>query len=108
MQCCMDQDLGGGGGGRGGGWWGGGAGGTNHLNPLYTGRLFHCYMLSDSICHLRGFRAILSLLFYFCWEILSADLVDPNQMPHYVASYLGLQCLPMTLLQVSGKNGRLI
>ena len=27
--------------------------------------------------------------------------VDPDQMPHYVASDLGLQCLPMTLLRVS-------
>ena len=27
--------------------------------------------------------------------------VDPDQMPHYVASDLGLHCLPMTLLSVS-------
>ena len=26
---------------------------------------------------------------------------DPDQMPHYVASDLGLHCLPMTLLRVS-------
>ena len=31
-------------------------------NPLYIGRLFHCYMLDESIC-LLGF--MLSLLFYF-------------------------------------------
>ena len=30
-----------------------------------------------------------------------ANTVDPNQMPHYVASDLGLHCLPMTLLRVS-------
>ena len=24
------------------------------FNPLYTGKLFHCYMLDESICHLRG------------------------------------------------------
>ena len=28
------------------------------------------------------------------------NTVNPDQMPHIVASDLGLQCLPMTLLQV--------
>ena len=23
------------------------------INPLYTGGLFHCYMLDESICHLK-------------------------------------------------------
>ena len=40
------------------------------------------------------------VLFYFCWKILLANNEDPDQMPHYVASDLGLHCLPMTL-QVS-------
>ena len=30
-----------------------------------------------------------------------ANNVDPDQMPYYVASGLGLHCLPMTPLQVS-------
>ena len=30
-----------------------------------------------------------------------SDSVDSDQTPHYVASDLGLHCLPMTLLQVS-------
>ena len=30
-----------------------------------------------------------------------ANTVDSDQMPHYVASDLGLHCLPMTFLQVS-------
>ena len=34
-----------------------------------------------------------------------ANSGDPDQMPHSVASDLGLHCLPMTLLQVSQKNG---
>ena len=33
--------------------------------PWYTGGLFHCYMLDESICHFRGVRSILSLLFNF-------------------------------------------
>ena len=32
-------------------------------NPVYTGGLFHCNMLNESICHFRGVRTILSLLF---------------------------------------------
>ena len=57
-------------------------------------------MLNETICHFWGFRSILSLLFYFLWKTLLANKVDPDQTPH-VASDLGLQCLPMTLLQIS-------
>ena len=32
---------------------------------------------------------------------MSANNVDPDQMPHYVASDLGLHCLPLILLQDS-------
>ena len=73
------------------------------FDPLYTGRLFHCYSLDESICHFRSVGSVLSLLFYFCWKILLAnnkDNVDPDQTPHDVASDLGLHCLPMTLLRV--------
>ena len=58
-------------------------------------------MLDKPICHFRGIRSTLLLLFYFLMEILLADNVNPDQMPHYVASDLGQHCLPMTLLQVS-------
>ena len=71
------------------------------FNPLYTGRLFHCYMLN--ICHFRGIRSILSLLFYYRWKILLANTIDPDQMPHYVVSDLGLHCFgfdPLTGFQV--------
>ena len=34
---------------------------TPILNPLSTGRLFHCYMLDESICHFRGVGSILSV-----------------------------------------------
>ena len=64
------------------------------LNPLYTGRLFHCYMLDESICHFR----CLFCYFYssFGGKIMLANTVDPDQMPHYVGSDQGLYCLPMT------------
>ena len=71
------------------------------FNPLYTGRLFHCYILDESNCHFRGVGSILLLLFYFLWKILLANTVDPDQMPHYVAIDLGLHCLLVTLLRVS-------
>ena len=35
------------------------------LNPLYTGRLFHCYMLDKSICHFQGVGSTLSLFSTF-------------------------------------------
>ena len=35
------------------------------FNPLYTGGLFHCYILDKFICHFRGVESVLSLLFYF-------------------------------------------
>ena len=35
------------------------------FNPMYTGGLFHCYMLDESISHFRGIRSILSLKFNF-------------------------------------------
>ena len=34
-----------------------------------------------------------------------ANSVDPDQMPHYVASDLGLDFLPMTFYGFPGKNG---
>ena len=101
---------------------------NNNINLLYTGRFFHWYMLDESICdfhwymldesicdfhwymldesicHFRGIRSIISLLFYFRWKTLLANSVDPDQMPHYMASDLGIHCLPITLLLFPGKN----
>ena len=70
------------------------------LNPLYTGRLFLCNMSDESIHRFRGVGSIWSLLFYFfLWKILLANSEDLDQTPHYVASDLGLHCLPMTLFR---------
>ena len=46
----------------------------------------------------------LSLIFNFCWKILFANNLDPDQMPHDVASDLSLHCLPMTLIRVFRYN----
>ena len=64
-------------------------------NPLYTGGLFHCYMLDESV--ILGVSGI-CCCFY---SILFANNVDPDQMPHNVASEMGLHYLPMTLLWAS-------
>ena len=56
-------------------------------------------MLDEPICYLRCVGSILSLYFYFLWKVLLADTVNPDQTPHYyVASDLGLECLPLSLL----------
>ena len=49
-------------------------------------------MADKSIYHFRGVGSILLLL---------SDTVDLDQTPHYVASDLGLHCLPITFLGVS-------
>ena len=54
-----------------------------YFNPMYTGRLFHCHMLDESICHCRGIGSMLSLLFYFLWKILLSNIVDSDQTSHY-------------------------
>ena len=58
-------------------------------------------MLDESIDHLWVVGSILSLLFYFLMKSLLANTVDRDQTPNYVASDLGLHCLPLTLLRVS-------
>ena len=56
------------------------------------------------MCHFKGVGSILSLLFNFLWKIQLANNVDPDQTPQYVASDLGLHCLPMTFLHVFVKG----
>ena len=53
-------------------------------------------MLDKSIYHFRG----LYCRVYSICNIPLANNVDPDRMTHYVASDLGLYCLPVTLLPV--------
>ena len=48
-----------------------------------------------------GVSDLLSFLFFFDGKSCLANTVDPDQMPYYVASHLGLHCLFMILLRVS-------
>ena len=66
------------------------------------------YILVDSstVTHWASPFVILGVLslwlfFLYLMEFLLVNDEDPDQMPHYVASDLGLHCLPVTLLQVS-------
>ena len=66
---------------------------------------FHGNMLDGSICHFMGVGVyFIAFILFFDEKILSNN-VDPDQMPHYVASGLGLHCLHMTLLRVTIRMG---
>ena len=60
-------------------------------------------MLEESIHHfiISICRVSFVPFFLFLMENLLAYNEDPNQVPHYVVSDLGLHCLPMTILGVS-------
>ena len=70
--------------------------------------LTHCILVNSfaviywaSPFVILGQSSLFCILFYFRWKILLASNVGPDQKPHYVASDLGLHCLPMTILWVS-------
>ena len=58
-----------------------------------------CWTIPFIILGVSGLYFV--LLFYFFMKNLLANNIDPEQMPHYVASDLGLCCLPMSLSRVS-------
>ena len=59
-------------------------------------------MLDESICRFSGVRSILLLfILFFMEKPVIANIVEPDQRPYYVASEVGLHCLPMTLLRIS-------
>ena len=66
----------------------------SRLNTVYTGRLFHCYMLDESMSFL-GCRVYLYAFLLFLIQNPVIKHVDPDHMPHYVASDLSLLCLPI-------------
>ena len=55
--------------------------------------LIHPFHLDESISSFRDFWWMFSLLLYFAQKFLSANSVDPGQMPHFAASELDLHCL---------------
>ena len=78
-----------------------------------SGTLTHCILVdSSTVSCLTTPFVILGLLGLFCHFLFLMEKsvskhfysVDPDQMPHYVASDLGLHCLLMTFLRVSGQE----
>ena len=64
-------------------------------------RLFYHNSLDRSIFNSRVSGYFLFLLCFTEIPVFNANSIDTNQMPHSVASDLGLYCLPITLLVVS-------
>ena len=58
-------------------------------------------MLGESVGHLGVSGLFCCIYSIFAGQFLLVKNVDPDQMPHYVASDLFLHCLPIPLLQVS-------
>ena len=78
------------------------------LYQLSFGMQLTCCTLVDSstvICWKCPFVILGVLVYFVAFLFLMENPVskhaDPDQRPHHVASDLGLQCLLMTLLQVS-------
>ena len=70
------------------------------LNPLSTVGLCHYYILGESVFNLRGVRVYNMLIknfFFGKWLINLQNSGEPAQMPHYMASDLGLHFLPILL-----------
>ena len=57
------------------------------INPLYTGKLFHGYMLEESICYFMDVGSVFVAYSLFLME---------NSVSN-VACEFGLHCLPMTI-----------
>ena len=58
------------------------------VNPLHTGRVFHCYMLDESICHFGGIRYFVAYILFW-WKLLLANAVHPDQTPKLCGVWSG-------------------
>ena len=67
------------------------------FNPFYTECTLLQYILEESIFNLRGVRFCSLRYFVRKWLKNLQNSGDPDQMPHYVASDLGLHFLPIPL-----------
>ena len=69
------------------------------LKLLYSGELFH-YVGRVRLTY-NGCQIYFVAFILFSMEKPVRKNADPDQTPHYVASDLGLHCLPLTFLWVS-------
>ena len=56
----------------------------------------HPYYLDESTFNFRGIRSNFSYLFHFAMKFMKTNRIAPDGMPHFVGSYLGQFCLPMS------------
>ena len=61
-------------------------------------------MSHKSICHFREVRSSFTFPLFLVENPVNKQCIY-DQMPHYLASDLGVHYLPMTLLRISGKDG---
>ena len=54
--------------------------------------------LDRSISTSRGIFLVFIIMLFRDISVFHADIVDPDQMPHSVASDMGLHCLPMSCI----------
>ena len=59
------------------------------INLYLPSGICHSYELDESTCHLRTVRCLISFSFYFEYDFLLANSVDPKQTPSSVVSWSG-------------------
>ena len=74
------------------------------VNPSVLNGISHPYHLGESTSIFRGNRSDFSFLFHFSMKFMLANIIACNGTPYFVASHLGLLCLPMS----DKKDARLI
>ena len=71
------------------------------FNPLTLGGLLYNSSLVQSFSNSRVSGLVFIITIFIEIPVVNANGVDPDQMLHTVASDLGWQCLPVSLLGIS-------
>ena len=69
-----------------------------YFNRFMPSKLFYLMTWDRSISNLRGVWLRFIFILISDVSVFNANSVDPDQTPRSVASDLGLNCLPMSLL----------
>ena len=59
--------------------------------------LSHPFHLDKSTFSFRGIRNGFSFLFHFLIKLMKANRIDPDGTPRFVASHMGLFCMPKAM-----------
>ena len=66
-----------------------------HVTNVTNG-LFNPYHFDESVFIFKGIGGNCSFLFHFSMKIMSSNGIAPDGTLRFMASYLGLFCLPMS------------